>query len=249
VTFPKFLILQLGRFAYLDRTAQKIDAFIEAPDELDLEYLRATPRKENEKLLEDEGETVVPDESVISAITGMGFQRNRALRAWFNTKGQGAEAAMEWVFGHMEDPDIDSPFVIPSNKPKNNNDSQYEATAEMMMGMGFGFSKNWVLEALRNTNGDPDRATDWLFSHEEPTESQQQKQQGNEIKVSHDDKNAPGRYTLFAFITHMGASPLSGHYVAHIKHGDKWVIFNDSKVAESQDPPSKMAYLYFYRRI
>jgi hypothetical protein len=34
--------------------------------------------------------------------------------------------------------------------------------------MGFGFSKAWVLEALANTNGDADRATDWLFSHDEP---------------------------------------------------------------------------------
>jgi ubiquitin carboxyl-terminal hydrolase 5/13 len=37
--------------------------------------------------------------------------------------------------------------------------------------------------------------------------------------------------------------------VAHIRHGDKWVIFNDEKVCESQDPPHKMAYIYFYRRL
>lgn len=47
----------------------------------------------------------------------------------------------------------------------------------------------------------------------------------------------------------MGTSPHSGHYVAHIKHGDKWVIFNDSKVCESQDPPKKMAYVYIYQRV
>jgi len=114
-----------------------------------------------------------------------------------------------------------------------------------MMGMGLGFSKSWTLEALKNTNGDPDRATDWLFSHEEPVSTSQQK---SEIPLN-EEKDAPGRYTLFAFITHMGTTPLSGHYVSHIKHDDKWVIFNDSKVCESQEPPSKMAYIYFYRRV
>lgn len=45
---------------------------------------------------------------------------------------------MEWLFAHMDDPDIDSPFVIPSNKKQSggsssSNTSQYEATAEMVL--------------------------------------------------------------------------------------------------------------------
>jgi len=56
-------------------------------------------------------------------------------------------------------------------------------------------------------------------------------------------------YKLFAFITHMGSSTQSGHYVSHIKVNGKWYIFNDSKVAESQEPPRELAYIYFYERV
>jgi ubiquitin carboxyl-terminal hydrolase 5/13 len=41
----------------------------------------------------------------------------------------------------------------------------------------------------------------------------------------------PGIYNLRGFISHMGSSPHSGHYVTHVKRNDgKWYIFNDEKV-------------------
>lgn len=55
-------------------------------------------------------------------------------------------------------------------------------------------------------------------------------------------------YTLMAFISHMGSSTMTGHYVCHIKKDGKWIIFNDNKVAESVAPPKEHAYLYFYKR-
>ena len=58
------------------------------------------------------------------------------------------------------------------------------------------------------------------------------------------------RYELSAFISHMGTSNHSGHYVCHIKQttGD-WTIFNDNKVATSVNPPMELGYLYVYKRI
>ncbi|CAH8862965.1 unnamed protein product [Trichobilharzia szidati] len=80
-------------------------------------------------------------------------------------------------------------------------------------------------------------------------------------------------YELFAFISHMGKSTNDGHYVAHIKRSflakcipheppvyhvgspicggsdQEWIIFNDEKVAKSECPPHRHAYLYFFRRI
>lgn len=56
-------------------------------------------------------------------------------------------------------------------------------------------------------------------------------------------------YELFAFVSHMGANTQCGHYVAHIKKAEgKWALFNDAKVALSEDPPKDMGYLYFYKR-
>ena len=46
----------------------------------------------------------------------------------------------------------------------------------------------------------------------------------------------------------MGTSTMSGHYVCHMKKEGRWVIFNDSKVAESITPPKDLGYLYLYKR-
>lgn len=47
----------------------------------------------------------------------------------------------------------------------------------------------------------------------------------------------------------MGPSSSCGHYVCHIKKNNKWVIYNDEKVAVSQNPPKDLGYLYLYERI
>lgn len=47
----------------------------------------------------------------------------------------------------------------------------------------------------------------------------------------------------------MGTSTKCGHYVCHILKEGHWVIFNDDKVALSENPPKDLAYLYVYRRI
>jgi ubiquitin carboxyl-terminal hydrolase 5/13 len=49
-------------------------------------------------------------------------------------------------------------------------------------------------------------------------------------------------------ISHIGKNTGSGHYVAHLKKGGRWVIFNDEKVALSSSPPYMHAYLYLFER-
>lgn len=56
-------------------------------------------------------------------------------------------------------------------------------------------------------------------------------------------------YQLHAFISHMGSSAHSGHYVCHIMKEGRWVLFNDRKVALSEDPPKDMGYIYIYKRV
>lgn len=46
----------------------------------------------------------------------------------------------------------------------------------------------------------------------------------------------------------MGTSTMVGHYVCHIKKEGRWVIYNDEKVALSENPPRDLAYLYLYQR-
>jgi len=63
----------------------------------------------------------------------------------------------------------------------------------------------------------------------------------------------PAKYRLKAFVSHKGPSVHSGHYVAHIRVGDEWVLFNDEKVVkadgESVKELKKLAYLYVFERV
>ena len=109
----------------------------------------------------------------------------------------------------------------------------------------------------RLQGGNAERAVEWLFSHPDdmgedsaPAASSSSTPAQPEIGGT---KEAPVRYALKAFISHKGPSVHSGHYVAHIRVGDEWVLFNDEKVvkadAESVRDLKRFAYLYFLERV
>ena len=52
-----------------------------------------------------------------------------------------------------------------------------------------------------------------------------------------------------AAIVHLGVSVHCGHYVSYIQKNGKWYLFNDSKVAESEDPVLGKGYIYVFKRI
>jgi len=49
---------------------------------------------------------------------------------------------------------------------------------------------------------------------------------------------------MLGFITHLGTSVFAGHYVCHIKKDQKWIYFNDAKVAETPEPPFGKGFIY-----
>ena len=66
--------------------------------------------------------------------------------------------------------------------------------------------------------------------------------------AAHNLSDGAPAYELKAFISHMGSSVHVGHYVCHILRDGKWVIYNDNKVALSENPPKGLGYLYLYKR-
>ena len=46
-------------------------------------------------------------------------------------------------------------------------------------------------------------------------------------------EDGDGRYRLTGLVSHIGKNTGSGHYVAHLRKDEQWVIFNDDKVAIS----------------
>jgi ubiquitin carboxyl-terminal hydrolase 5/13 len=118
--------------------------------------------------------------------------------------------------------------------------------------MSMGIELETAQWALRQTGNNMERAVDWVFSHPEgpPTASAEsaptpQPRKQADLEVATDGEAS---YELFAMVSHIGSSALTGHYIAHVKKGGSWTIFNDEKVAFSQDPPFSMASIYFYRR-
>jgi ubiquitin carboxyl-terminal hydrolase 5/13 len=61
-------------------------------------------------------------------------------------------------------------------------------------------------------------------------------------------EDGEGNYDLVGLISHIGKNTGSGHYVAHLKKNGRWIIFNDEKVALSENPPIRHAYMYLFQR-
>uniref|UniRef100_A0A8C9VY85 Ubiquitin carboxyl-terminal hydrolase n=1 Tax=Scleropages formosus TaxID=113540 RepID=A0A8C9VY85_SCLFO len=192
----------------------------------------------------------VLDDSTVSQLCEMGFPLEACRKAVYYTGNTGIDAAMNWVMGHMDDPACSS---APGSTPTETISEEHLATIVSM-----GFSRDQATRALRATSNVLERAVDWIFSHLDDLESMEVSEGGRSAGESEGSRepppgprvrDGPGKYELFAFISHMGTSTMCGHYVCHIKKDQQWVIFNDQKVCASEKPPKDLGYLYFYRRV
>jgi len=252
-TFPDYLMVHLLKFS-VDESWQpvKLDVEIDMPEQLDLSSLRGKGLQEGEvNLPEEKQEEAVPvniDDNIVAQLVDMGFAREGCRRAVFNTGSSGVEAAMGWVMDHMGDPDFSSPFTPGGGKA--GGAKKCTAGDEVIgMVMSMGFEREQAEMALRNTDNNVERAIEWIFSHPDggdPVSEGAGVQQAGGSAAATDGE---ARYELSAFISHMGSSSHSGHYVCHVKDKEgKWVIFNDNKVAVSMKPPMELGYLYLYKR-
>uniref|UniRef100_A0AAR2JK96 Ubiquitin carboxyl-terminal hydrolase n=1 Tax=Pygocentrus nattereri TaxID=42514 RepID=A0AAR2JK96_PYGNA len=275
-SFPDYLVIQIKKFTFgLDWVPKKLDVSIDVPDTLDLSALRGTGQQPGEELLPEVAPCVlyskrhlctcmflsapVLDDSTVSQLCEMGFPMEACRKAVYYTGNTGIDAAMNWVMGHMDDPDFSAPFVLPGCSSAPGSTPTESASEEHLATIvSMGFSRDQASRALRATSNVLERAVDWIFSHLDDLESMEVSEGGRSeggSEASRDPppgprvRDGPGKYELFAFISHMGTSTMCGHYVCHIKKDQQWVIFNDQKVCASEKPPKDLGYLYFYRRV
>ncbi|CAG9561713.1 unnamed protein product [Danaus chrysippus] len=238
-TFPDYLWIQLKKFTIKeDWTPAKLDVAVDMPWEMDLSSLRGRGLQSSECPLPDTSpETPAPvyNEQLLAQLLDMGFPIEACKKALYYSNNSGMEAASHWLMEHMNDWDFANKFEAPGSK--SDTTAVDEASLEQVTGMGF--TRTQAMKALTATDGDVGRALDWIFSHAEQLDED----------TGPGCRDGPEKYKLIAFISHMGTSTMVGHYVCHILHEGRWVIFNDNKVALSENPPKDLGYLYLYERL
>nr|XP_031833374.1 ubiquitin carboxyl-terminal hydrolase 5 [Nomia melanderi] len=251
-TFPDYLLIHLKKFTVKeDWTPIKLDVAIEMPDLLDLSSLRGHGLQPLEEVLPEtsgfQSPLPVYDFDILNQLTDMGFPLEACKRALYFTENRGSEAATTWLMEHIADSDFADPFVPPGfdAKPKKDKFMVNEDAVTMVMGMGF--TREQAIKALKATDNNLERAADWIFSHQAELDALDvDDEQGHSEETFRDGND---QFKLVGFLSHMGPATTVGHYVCHLLKDDRWVIYNDDKVALSENPPKELGYIYLYQRI
>lgn len=93
-----------------------------------------------------------------------------------------------------------------------------------------------------------------MFSHPEEMieEEKEANVQENKPIVEENIENIHPKYILHGALVHLGKSVHCGHYVSYLRHQEKpneWVLFNDRKVAKTDEPLIGKAYAFLLRRV
>ncbi|XP_073028592.1 ubiquitin carboxyl-terminal hydrolase 14-like [Primulina eburnea] len=247
-SFPDYLVLHMRKFV-LDSgwVPKKLDVYIDVPDIIDISHMRSKGLQPGEELLPDnasldDGVKADADEDIISQLVSMGFNYLHCQKAAINTSNAGVEAATNWLFDHMNDPDIDEPIIKEQKSSLQIDQSKLDTL------VSFGIEEEVARKALQATGGDIEKATEWIFNPPPGLSNMETPPSSSGSVVDDALPDGKGKYRLLGFVSHIGTSTHCGHYVAHIYKDGRWVIFNDEKVGISQDLPIDMGYLYFFER-
>ncbi|KAG9126310.1 hypothetical protein FRC07_003965 [Ceratobasidium sp. 392] len=258
-SFPDVFVVHVKKFQLVNWVPQKLDVPVLLPED----DILALDKHLGHGLQTDEVE--LPDDKpaapalpefnadAMAQLKSMGFPDIRCQRALLATGNQHAAIAMEWLFLHMEDPDIDAPLDASAPAPKSQVNPE-----QLAMIVDMGFTQAQAKKALRESNGDAERAVEWLFSNPDDAGDTEEASAPSEAAKTQPkvggSTTLPARYRLKAFVSHKGPSVHSGHYVAHIRtENEGWVLYNDEKVvradAESVAALKPLAYLYVFEKI
>ena len=266
-TFPQVLAVNARRFDIVNWVPTKLDVPVVVGDEpFDLDRFLSKGKQDSEELLPEDDAvskpSFVPNEAALGQLEGMGFPRVRCEKALHATGNADAEAAMNWLFAHMEDPDIDHPVDLGGHQTAASASGGSGVSAEAIETLGaMGIAAPQARKALKETGGDMERAVDWVFSHPDDQgdfgdNAAADSATSDAPKEVSGSAELPARFRLSSIVCHKGASIHAGHYVAFIrkKVGEKgeeeWVLFNDEKVVKAHDVEEmkKFAYVYFFER-
>ena len=168
-TFPATLAVNARRFELVNWVPTKLDVPVVVGDQpFDMDSYKSYGLQDGEETLPNDNDTAgtdqfAPNEVALGQLEGMGFPRIRCEKALHATGNDDAEMAMNWLFTHMEDPDIDTPLVLAEGGGNHAITGISPESIETLGAMGIGVPQ--ARKALKETGGDVNRALDWVFSH------------------------------------------------------------------------------------
>ncbi|RMZ75625.1 hypothetical protein DV738_g5367, partial [Chaetothyriales sp. CBS 135597] len=265
-TFPQTLLINPLRFSIVNWVPTKLDIPVEVTDDaFDMQAYQSTGLQPGEEELPDEKDVFIPNPAAHAQLQEMGFPADRCAKALRLTGNSDVEAAMQWLFTHMDD-DGDGGNDDIAEAP-NATGAAYAEQIETMEQMGI--SAPQARKGLRMCNGDVERAVDWVFSHlddpgdaEETTSTSSKDPASSSAPPKTEEAGRTDRshFELQSIICHKGTSVHAGHYVAFVRKAipgagagkDKqWVLFNDEKVVKAVDVEEmkQTAYVFIFRRL
>jgi ubiquitin carboxyl-terminal hydrolase 5/13 len=212
-TFPEVLAVNARRFVLINWVPTKVNVAVVVSDEpFHLDAYKSLGQQPSEELLPEDASDAKPaflaNETALEQLEVMGFPRNRCEKALHATGNSDANAAMEWLFAHMEDQDIDTPLDLGGGSAVA--DTASPEKIEMLGAMGFGPPQ--ARKALKETGGDMERAVEWLFSHPDDQGEFEDGPVagGSAIKELPGKSDLPATFQLNSIICHKGASVHTG---------------------------------------
>ncbi|SCU91718.1 LAFA_0F05380g1_1 [Lachancea sp. 'fantastica'] len=212
---------------------------------------------ETETLFPDSDEARVfrPNAQCIANLLEMGFTENAATKGLFHTNNSGVEDAMNWLFAHVEDSDLNEPFIMP---PKSSETEEFNSQHHLEDMINMGLDPQLCRKALILNKGDITASVEWVFNNlDDDGQTTEQTPVQCEKKEYGFENETLANYRLKAVICHKGSSVQSGHYVAFIRkqveNETKWVLYNDEKIVVADDAANieelkKNGYIFFFNR-
>lgn len=214
-TFPEIFAVNARRMAIVNWVELKVDVPVIVPDEpFLLDAYLSQGQQEGEELLPEEATPAAPafapNEEALAQLEAMGFPRVRCDKALHATGNSDANAAMEWLFQHMEDPDIDVPLDLGGAAAGGGGAGPTPEQLEMLAAMGFGAPQ--ARKALKETGGDMERAVEWLFSHPDDPGMAEGEEADTSAAPSGPAGSAtlPASFQLQSIVCHKGTSIHAG---------------------------------------
>ena len=220
-TFPDTLAVNARRFALVNWVPTKLDVPVFVGDQpFDLDAYRSSGVRDNEELLPDDVATsaapsFVPNENALASLEAMDFPRTRCEKALHATGNSDAEAAMNWLFGHMDDADIDDPLDLGCAIDESSASAIVDPESVQMI-ESMGISAPQARKALKETGGDVNRAVEWIFSHADDPgdfdadDGSMRARTSGSGKTMAGNAELPASFRLQSIICHKGTSIHAG---------------------------------------